>query len=110
MNVALCTLIALKYKFTLGEGEWGDQLQSAFCLFFMIIYLAIPFGCLVIAMRNFSNLEQIQYLNRFGAFYEGLKLKNGKKVLSEPTLYLLRRLALALLVVLVSIKQKHKES
>ena len=110
MNVALCTLIAFKYKFVLGEGEWGEQIQSAFCLFFTAIYLAIPFGCLVIVMRKFESLENMHYQRRFGAFYEGLKLKNGRKVLIEPTLYLLRRLALALLVVLASISQHNKES
>ena len=71
----------------------------------MTIYILIPFGCLIIAFNNFDNLDKNQYKNRVGEIYDGLKIKNGKKVLSEPSFFFLRRLGMAGLVLTSSIDE-----
>lgn len=71
----------------------------------MFIYLAIPILSVVFIMKDFDTIGRPEMIFRFGAFYEGLKIENGRKILLHPIFYLLRRVGMAWIVLQEVIEQ-----
>ena len=62
-------------------------------------YILIPTFTLAKLLINFEQVRDRDFSAKFGAFYDGLSLKNGKKVLLEPVAFLARRIFLAFLII-----------
>ena len=63
-----------------------------------LIYLVIPIICVILIIKNFYSIGKPEMRDRFGAFYEGLKVEKGRKILIDPVFYLLRRIGMAWLI------------
>lgn len=62
-------------------------------------YIILPTFAFGQLMRNFKLVNEKSFENTYGALYQGLKTKNGRKVLAEPIVFLLRRIFIAWVVI-----------
>lgn len=58
-----------------------------------------PFAISIGMLLKFSQLDSEVMRGRFGALYENLNLKRGRRVIAIPTIFLARRLILSMSVV-----------
>ena len=54
---------------------------------------------IIVLVKKFADVEKSYLKVRFGAFYDGLKIENGRKVLLQPAFFLARRLSIGWLVI-----------
>lgn len=95
--VAFCSLIQFNYN--LRFDTWGQKVQTWLAIAAFTIYVLIPLFTLVKLCRNFDQIKEKEFSAQFGALYDDLAVKNGKKVLLEPIAFLLRRVFLAFLII-----------
>ena len=95
--VILCCFISLHFKFEFDMPGLKVQNYTATIAFF--VYILIPIIVFMSVMRYYKHLDTEYVKYKYGAFYEGLATKNGKKVFIQPIYFLLRRLYLTYLVV-----------
>ena len=76
-------------------------MQSWCAILVLVFYIIIPTYSLIKLLFKFDQLKVFSkdHFKRFGALYEGLAVKNGRKVMLEPIAFLIRRIFLAILVV-----------
>lgn len=76
-------------------------MQSWVSILVLVSYILIPAYTLIKLLYKFDELKVFSkdLFTSFGALYEGLAVKNGRKVLLEPIAFLTRRIFLAILVV-----------
>ena len=96
--IAVCCLINLSY---INFATYGFALHSVICIFFSLLLIFLPLFVFIFLRQNFDDLGTRYMKEKFGSLYDGLKLKEGQKVLFEPIYFLFRRLLLALLVVVI---------
>ena len=90
-------MISIKYNFKFES--WGQTIQTIFTLAITTIYLAVPLYAYYKSMTGFEKLTDKEMKQQFGAFYEGINVNCGKKVLLQPLSFYMRRIVLALLIV-----------
>lgn len=95
--ISLCGAISLKYSIIFDTI--GETVQSSFCLFCLSIYVLLPLYALIKALKDFKALGTSEMLHSYGAFYAGISLKHGRKVLIFPALQLVRRVFLVYIVI-----------
>ena len=89
--------ITLRYHFTF-QGV-SNAIQTSFCLVFAGVFTFMPLIAFVSIVINFKKLSDMDQIAKTGVLYELLDLANGRIVLIKPAFYLIRRLVLALSVV-----------
>lgn len=82
-------------------NSYGESIQSLACICFLAIDLILPYIAICYAAKNFELLNTRRIRARFGALYQDLRLSNGIRVLYQPTFFLIRRIILALTVVVI---------
>ena len=97
MVVILCAMISIKYNFEFESR--GQTVQTIFAVSTMTTYLAVSLYAYYRSMKDFKSLSDREMKQQIGAFYEGIDVKRGKKVLLQPLSFYMRRIALAYLVV-----------
>ena len=65
----------------------------------LTVFVIVPIVVLTGVLRNFRHLDSDVIKARYETFYEGLAIKNGKKVLLQPSYFLTRRAYLCYLVI-----------
>jgi len=95
-GIVLAILIQLR---DLRWDSYGTVIQSLFCLFFAVLAIVGPITLLFIVIRDFDKLDERQMRQKYGAFYEGLRLKAGKKVFLQIAFFMKRRLVMAFVIV-----------
>jgi len=94
--IALCCLIQLP---VMSFETYGLSVQGLLAIMFSLLIMTVPFIMLRHAVRNFHALETDVMKRKYGALYEDLKLAQGKMVFLQPGFFLVRRLMLAIAVV-----------
>lgn len=76
-------------------------MQSWLAISVFALYVLIPFFSLVKLMLNFEKvkLNQKSEMANFNSLFKGLNDKNGRKVLLEPIMYLVRRIFLVIMII-----------
>ena len=76
-------------------------MQSWLAISVFALYVLIPFFSLVKLMLNFEKvkLNQKSEMANFNSLFKGLNVKNGRKVLLEPIMYLVRRIFLVIMII-----------
>lgn len=97
LMVSLCAFIAIQNSFSFRV--FGQSFQTICLLAIMTVYIVIPFFVLLVVIRRFEQLQNVQVKRRFGLIYRGLNLKYGRIVTLWPLYYLVRRLYLPYVVV-----------
>ena len=64
----------------------------------VLIYVVLPLYAYIKTVISFKYLADKTMLDSFGAFYRGMNLKHGRKVLLNPLMFHLKRLGLIFLV------------
>ena len=95
--VTLCAMISIKYNFEFESR--GQTVQTIFTVSTMTTYLAVSLYAYYRSMKDFESLSDREMKQQIGAFYEGIDVKRGKKVLLQPLSFYMRRIVLAYLVV-----------
>jgi len=96
--VAVSCLINLQ---RLSWTSYGTIVQSSATLIFLAVLVGFPLVYGNYLLRKFDQLAHANVRERHGAFYDELSLRNGKMVLLQPVWFLVRRLLLAIIVVLL---------
>ena len=81
------------------SDSYGITIQSSACLFFGVIIMVSPGLVLWLTVRNFDQLDKKETKVRYGSIYSDLNLGNGRTVLLQPFIFMVRRLILAFAVV-----------
>jgi hypothetical protein len=77
----------------------GEQLNTVVLFVFIVICVGTPIAVVFVLIKKFEILGEADIRRKFGVLYEGLNLKQGRKIIAVPTLFLLRRLTLCVVVV-----------
>ena len=77
--VILCVFISIKYNFSFTS--LGMYWQSTSVIVVLTIFIVVPIVVLAGVLRNFLHLDSDTIKARYGSFYGGLAIRNGKKVL-----------------------------
>ena len=72
--------------------------MSTLCIIFMVLAIILPLTLVGKLLCNFKYLEEPRFKQDYGALYEELDTSAGKKILFQPSFFLLRRLLLAIAV------------
>ena len=97
LNVVICGFIHFKFNFE--TDNLGQQVQTYTALTVLIVFITIPWLLLAYLTYYFNSLESKVFLAKIGAFYNALKIKNGRKVLLNPVAFIVRRIWLSYLIV-----------
>ena len=95
--ISLAALISLKNKFV--WDSFGEQVQSATCFVTFVSYLLLLAFVAKNVYQRFGDAGKKKTKNMFGQVYQDYDYSLGRKVLIEPTLFVSRRIYLALLIV-----------
>jgi len=94
--VAVCVMINLNYvKFI----SYGTTVQSIICFMALIVLILFPLF-IVTYLRKAFEPGSGRILHRFEPCFDELEMKKGRKVLWHPFYFLVRRLLLAVIVVM----------
>ena len=77
--VILCVFISIKYNFSFTS--LGMYWQSTSVIVVLTIFIVVPIVVLAGVLRNFRHLDTDVIKARYESFYDGLDIRNGKKVL-----------------------------
>lgn len=77
----------------------GEQFNTVVLLVFVVICAVTPIAVVIVLFKKFEILGEAEIRRKFGVLYEGLNLEQGRKIIAVPTLFLLRRLTLCVVVV-----------
>ena len=109
-SYSILTVVCLINLIALDWSQAGITFISCSAIVGSVICLLFPFISSIWLLSNFKKLKEEEFLNSYGAFYEGMSLtlmKSGasevpdkKIVLLYQFWFLLRRLILGFLVVL----------
>ena len=77
--VILCVFISIKYNFSFTS--LGMYWQSTSVIVVLTIFIVVPIVVLAGVLRNFRHLDKDVIKARYESFYDGLDIRNGKKVL-----------------------------
>ena len=94
--IALSTMIGLT---AMSYDSFGLTVQAVFSLVSLCLLVIGPYLLLAFLAANFNNLTASKFKQRFGTFYENLRLATGRKVLLHPGFFLFRRLVLTFALV-----------
>jgi len=93
-----CLLNAKEITWT----SYGVSIQSSFTILFFLLIFGFPLLLGGFLWKNFSRLENYEIFSKYSAFYEDLKLTQGREVLIQPLYFLFRRFLLAVTIVLAN--------
>lgn len=96
--ISLSIFINLK---SIKWAETGDFVHNLIALAFLYLVAIFPLYCIWMLRTNFDWLDERYLRRRFGAWREGLDLRQGPRVLFWPTFFILRRLHLAATVIFI---------
>jgi len=82
--------------------SYGEITQSVATIFFLVLFIAFPLVESLYLAYRFDDLDDEEMQARHGAFIAGLNLGRGRLVLIQPVWFHLRRLILAVAVVLLN--------
>jgi len=77
-------------------------LMSSLTIFVTLLLLAYTVFFAWKLTKNFDSLDEKDFRQKYGKFYEELDLRNGKMVLLQPIWFLLRRFLLSFMVVFLN--------
>mgnify|MGYP007058516704 CR=1 FL=1 len=97
MIISVCLIVNLAI-FSMDSP--GLEFMSIMCAILFTLSLILPIFFIWQLVKNFNNLGEARYIKKFGAFYEELNLKSGKKTILVPGFFLLRRMMLAIAICL----------
>ena len=97
--LAVCCLINL---FFLDFSSFGLSFHSFACIIFLLAITLIPIILARYLIKNWNRLSEPKMITRYGNLYNELDLKSSKIVLSQPAFFLLRRLMIAIAIVIVN--------
>jgi len=97
--VAVSCLINLQ---RLSWTSYGTIVQSSATLIFLAVLVGFPLLYGNYLLSKFDQLLHANVRERHGTFYDELNLRNGRMVLLQPVWFLVRRLLLAIIVVLLN--------
>ena len=95
----ICVLINAK---VLSYDTKGLAVMSVLCAIFLSLSILVPFIFTVHLCRNSKELHKKKWFESYGAFYQGLDTRVGKKFLAVPVFFLIRRAMLAVAVCVVN--------
>ena len=101
MIIVVCVLINIKI---FSMENLGLKFMSIMCAIFLAFTILLPIRFIRRLYKNFEKLEEDVQKGKYGAFYDELKLKEGKKVLWVPSFFLLRRMLLGIAICIVGAK------
>jgi hypothetical protein len=94
--IVCCSIQSTNYDF--GSGDWGKIVYSSVSIFYFAICLALPFFQAIFCYKNFGKLDDEKFERKWGALWEGMKIKD-KGFIAYNFTFLMRRLWLGLSVV-----------
>ena len=97
--LCVCCLINTSY---ISLKTFGFGFHSVICVFFFGFLVLFPTAIFWYIRRHYSELDTPFMRRHYGNLYEELNLKEGEKVLLQPIFFLVRRMQLALAVVVVT--------
>lgn len=77
------------------------MISSLLAIIFMILISAYPIFISIVIFKNMNKLNNEEFLSRYGSLYDGLKT-DCKLALLYNLLYTIRRLILAIMIVILS--------
>ena len=101
MIIVVCVLLNIKI---FSMENLGLRVMSVLCAIFLFFSVFLPIMFIWRLSRNFEQLNEVELKRKYGALYEELKLKAGKKVLWNPSFFLLRRMILGMAICVVGAK------
>ncbi len=94
--IVCCSIQSTNYDFS--SGNWGKIVYSLISIFYFAVCLALPFFQAIFCYKNFDKLDDEKFERKWGALWEGMKIKD-KGFIAYNFTFLLRRLWLGLSVV-----------
>lgn len=95
--LSMCCLINIA---KLGNSGTIDKLSTSLTIIFILIIVGFPIVIAIFLLWNFKKLDKPRYLQKYGVLYRELRYKESKWFILEPIAFLIRRLCLAMAVVL----------
>ena len=86
----------------LAWGSLGEVVQSLSALGFTALIISAPLFVGIYLNSMFDYLQNEEVVEKYGQFYVGLNLEQGRLVLLQSVWFMVRRLALALTVVFLN--------
>jgi len=86
----------------LAWGSFGEVVQSLSALGFTALIISAPLFVGIYLNSMFDYLQNEEVVEKYGQFYVGLNLEQGRLVLLQSVWFMVRRLALALTVVFLN--------
>ena len=95
--IAFVSLIKVKHH--MSFISYGESFESYLTIIVSFGYIFIPLLAFFQLMRKFSLVNEKGFKKTYGALYENLDTRKGKKVLLEPFSFLFRRVFIAFIVI-----------
>ncbi len=101
-NICMCCMIAC---FDINFGSYGEIVQTVTNFTFILLSFAFPLVVIYTVIKDWDPIEKEwktrkMIRRRYGAMFEELSLDNGPYVLIWPCYFLLRRLLMAVIVII----------
>jgi len=101
-NICICCMIAC---FNVSFNSYGEIVQSVINFIFIFMSFAFPLVVIYAVTKDWDPIEKewktgTIIKRRYGAMFEELSLDNGPYTLIWPCYFLLRRLLMAIIVVI----------
>ena len=101
-NICACCMIAC---FNISFASYGEILQTVTNFTFILLSFAFPLVVIYTVKKDWDPIEKewktrTMIRRRYGAMFEELSLENGPYVLIWPCYFLLRRLLMAIMVII----------
>jgi hypothetical protein len=101
-NICVCCMIAC---FNISFNSYGEILQTVTNFTFILLIFAFPLVVIYTVTKDWDPIEKewktrTIIRRRYGAMFEELSLASGPYVLIWPCYFLLRRLLMAIIVVI----------
>jgi hypothetical protein len=101
-NICMCCMIAC---FDINFGSYGEIVQTVTNFTFILLSFAFPLIVIYTVRKDWDPIEKewktrTMIRRRYGAMFEELSLANGPYVLIWPCYFLLRRLLMAIIVII----------
>ena len=95
--IAVCCLINLSF---IQIDSFGKSFHSLMCITFGLLITLWPIYLFTLLTKYFEHIHKKYFLRTYGALYDEVNLEEGPKVLLQPLFFLLRRMLLAIAVVI----------
>ena len=98
--IAISCMIGLT-NLRISFDNYGETVQSAFCIFALLVLIVFPALVYWILKRNWDSEDLNQLKSKYEPIFESLRTDIGPISLCHPMYFLVRRLFMAVIVVLL---------